>query len=1168
MEALGNLVGTLLAGKYKIEALIGYGGMSAVFRARGPEGGPVAVKVLLPGRKRRGQQARFIREARLASAIRHPHVVTVFDYGRWGDESEKTYLTMEFIDGPPMSDLLDSSMPPSMAVGLACQILEALAHVHARNVLHRDVKPDNILIIRERSGRLCAKIADFGLAAALGEHGPRLTEEGSVLGTPHYVAPEQALGAHLRGPCLDLYPVGVILYRMLSGELPFDGPPAQALLGKVSNEAPALRPRAGLEVEHGVLAAVGKLLARQPEDRYAVAPDVLAALEPYAQDPVLSNEAWFNPGVRTRTITFLPGGPSADDESATLAWGDTIVENHVQVARRHGERQLWGREDELAELQSIAEEVEGGVGRVVVIRGEPGMGKSSLMWALAIDMAERGRFTVLRAAYQAAAGASVGIRGALDQMLGTVGRGAGRVEQAVREFLRRHKDEDEREVRDLVAFLRPEVAAPGRGGREQQLAGFALVVRVLRRLAVERPVLLELDDLHGGGPDAAAFLEFLLFESGFEPFPVMLIATARDGVADQRFEAALQTSDRYEGHSRRTKALGPLEPEALAECLMEQDGLDAETANRAAVRAGGNPLFAQHLIRAGTLNRQTRKHVAVTDSGETLPPALRRILEASLAERLSHADDAERLNKLLTHIAVLGARVSAALLEQFVAAEADIAERFDDDVDALIENGVLAETGQADAIAFSTELLREVLLERIGPRRARRYQRRAAEVRIAWAGERTGAEAIAIARHFESAGMDSDAATWWLTAFTREVAAGNTARAADAGLRALDFMGSPDGRRPEHTIAVGRLLREIGRLDVAVGVLAPVVDDPDHDLAVRAGETLAAIHQERADGEAWGDIVARLEERRGSAGSVGKAACDRARAFWLNHQGRYGEARAAALSAVSRSGAGEDTVSAAIRMCWACLYSEDLDAALAAAERAERSAGDRSALRAEALRMRAIVAIARDDWESAITLCTEALALHRRAGRATLIARTLADLGWALQVGEKLDDARDHFARAIKMNVELGLNQEQKRAEFYDLFCRIQGGDYDGVAAELEAALEMLERGGLKGFVPLIRLAISCAYVMTGRPDEATAALAESGVLTGAAVQFTHFWLLEHAGHAFAEASATEGAGPELGQIAAELLETAAETYERTGRTRRALRCRTRLIEIPRRESA
>ncbi|HEY8945881.1 MAG TPA: serine/threonine-protein kinase, partial [Polyangiaceae bacterium] len=223
-EAGPALIGTVVGGRYKIEALLGTGGMGAVFRAEHVHmRKAVAVKVLHREMTLFPEVvARFEREAVAAGRIEHPHVAAATDFGRLEDGS--FYMVLEFVEGKSLSALLKSEgpLPETRALGIARQIADALSAAHGANIVHRDLKPENVMLV-DRDGRAdLVKVLDFGIAKVqLGSTGEQaLTQLGSVFGTPEYMAPEQAQGLPVDARA-DLYTVGLILYEMLSGVSPF-----------------------------------------------------------------------------------------------------------------------------------------------------------------------------------------------------------------------------------------------------------------------------------------------------------------------------------------------------------------------------------------------------------------------------------------------------------------------------------------------------------------------------------------------------------------------------------------------------------------------------------------------------------------------------------------------------------------------------------------------------------------------------------------------------------------------------------------------------------------------------------------------------------------------------------------------------------------------------------
>src|SRR5436309_13718353 len=214
---MSTILGTTLSGRYRLEARIAAGGMSTVYRAL-DETLERQVAVKLMNREVTSDSdelERFRREARAVAQLSHPHVVGVIDAG---EDDGRPYIVFECVDGETLKDRIrrQGRLPIPEAVAYAIEIARALGAAHARNIVHRDVKPQNVLIDEEGS----AKVTEFGVARTLDEEG--LTADGRVIGTTDYVSPEQALGHHVTGQS-DLYSLGIVLYEMLTGEVPFKG---------------------------------------------------------------------------------------------------------------------------------------------------------------------------------------------------------------------------------------------------------------------------------------------------------------------------------------------------------------------------------------------------------------------------------------------------------------------------------------------------------------------------------------------------------------------------------------------------------------------------------------------------------------------------------------------------------------------------------------------------------------------------------------------------------------------------------------------------------------------------------------------------------------------------------------------------------------------------------
>jgi ABC-type oligopeptide transport system substrate-binding subunit len=337
------MIGSVLNNRYRIDSELGQGGMGVVYRGhdnllrRG-----VAVKLIEKGSLGTEGRARLLHEARAAAALNHPNVVSIFDAG----EADNTpFIVMELVDGRSLHSHQTEDFDE--IVQIAQQICVALGHAHAHEVIHRDLKPENVLIARDGT----AKLTDFGLARSVGS---RLSSEGMIVGTVFYLAPELARGQDYDGRA-DLYALGVMLYELTTGKLPFTSDDPLAVISQHLN-APVIPPRAkNPAIRPALETLILGLMAKDPADRPSSATDVLHRLENLERDSQ-----------------------------------DASIASELSVLDRIVRGRLVGRERELAEAIALWQAAASAKGQVLLVSGEPGVGKTRLVKELCARVAISG----------------------------------------------------------------------------------------------------------------------------------------------------------------------------------------------------------------------------------------------------------------------------------------------------------------------------------------------------------------------------------------------------------------------------------------------------------------------------------------------------------------------------------------------------------------------------------------------------------------------------------------------------------------------------------------------------------------------------------------------------------------------------------------------------------
>jgi eukaryotic-like serine/threonine-protein kinase len=328
-------IGCTIDNRYKVESVLGEGGMGVVYECRHKViGKKVAMKILRADLARDKEVTeRFLIEARAASSIGDEHIIDISDFGQLPDGS--AYFVMEFLEGHPLSSEVRGERPlePRRIVPIGLQLARGLHAAHAANIVHRDLKPDNIYLISKGGNEDFVKILDFGIAKVSSGATSKLTQAGSVFGTPHYMSPEQAAGSPVdhRG---DIYSLGIILYELACGKVPFDADNFMGILTQhmykepisVREKVPTVK-----DISPGLDAIIRKCISKRPEQRYDSMAELAEELERLraGQPPLAIQEMQSRPGGFALPEGFLP----LHDEATHPGVDETAVSTRKPASR-------------------------------------------------------------------------------------------------------------------------------------------------------------------------------------------------------------------------------------------------------------------------------------------------------------------------------------------------------------------------------------------------------------------------------------------------------------------------------------------------------------------------------------------------------------------------------------------------------------------------------------------------------------------------------------------------------------------------------------------------------------------------------------------------------------------------------------------------------------------
>jgi len=737
-------------GPYEIHSRIGAGGMGVVYRARDPRlDRQVAIKLLLPGISADLQARERLRhEARAAAALDHPYICKIFEIGEDGDA---LFLVMEYIAGKTLHGRMEEGrIPVSEALHIAREVAEALQEAHARGFLHRDLKPSNIILTDQGH----VKVLDFGLAKRIsddpssangrpaGSARTEFTAPGTLLGTPDYMSPEQvkALALDARS---DVFSFGAILAEMISGRNPFRKPSLAETLAAVLREPPDF----GGDIQggttiRGLVVMARRMLAKDAAERYASIADVRSDLASLA---------------------------ASSESSATTISGPQQRDERVRPI---------GRDGELRQMARQLEEALAGRGSLILIGGEPGIGKTHLSAALLDAARSRGAFAIAGQCYE--------MEGSppyvpFVEMLEHICR------SLPRDTFRHALGDDAPEVAKLMPALRqtfPDIPPSFVLPPEQQRRFLFNACRAfLERLSRLTPIVGLFEDLQWADEPTLLLLQHLA--QTVAGTPMLIIGTYRDVDLDVGRPCAMVLESLLRQKLGTRLLLRRLPVAGVAQMLA---ALSAQQPPRSLARVvfaetDGNPFFVEevfrHLAEEGKLfDKQGAFSPGLQVDQLEVPDGVRLVLGRRLA-RLS--DDARRL---LTTAAVIGRAFSLELLEEL---EKDRPDAALDAVEEAMRAHLVEPVGKGrqTRYRFVHELLRQTLSETLSlPRRQRLHARMAAVMERVYAAD-IDAHVSALAHHLYQAGssVDRDKAIHFLSEAARQASA---AAAHEEALRHLN----------------------------------------------------------------------------------------------------------------------------------------------------------------------------------------------------------------------------------------------------------------------------------------------------------------------------------------------------------------------------------------------
>jgi tetratricopeptide (TPR) repeat protein len=702
----GTPTETIAGGRYELLRLLGEGGKKRVYLAHdGQLDREVAVALIKGDALDAAGRARVLREAQAMGRLgAHPHVVTVFDLG---EEDGRPYLVTELMAGGDLEGVVAEApqghVPLQQVLELAKGICRGLAFAHEQGLVHRDLKPGNVWLTED--GR--PKIGDFGLALRLGAS--RLTQTGTIVGTASYLPPEQALGAEVT-PQSDLYSLGALLYELVTGRPPFLGDDPVAVISQHINTPPVAPRWHTPECPRALEALVLRLLAKDPAERPQSAADVLAALE--AIDPAAAADP-------------------ADGREGDSAALDSLA-GGVFVGRQH----------ELGQLKAALEGPLSGEGRMVMLVGEPGIGKTRTALELSTYARLRGARVLWGRCYES--------EGAPPYWPWV---------QAVRSYVRDVEPEQlhselgagAAEIAEIIPDVRQRLpglpaAVPVEDPKQARFRLFDALTAFLKSAARGQPLVLVLDDLHWADDGSLSVLEFVARE--LADARLFLIGTYRDVDLSRRHPLSHSLAELTRERLFERVLLRGLSREDVGRFVEATSGIPppAELIDAVYAHTEGNPLFVTEVVRLLAQEGELSHDRFEDRDGWSvrIPEGVREVIGRRL-ERLS-----DRCNETLALASVIGREFGLDQLDRLI--DDLSADRLLEVLEEALAARVIEELPRAvSRYQFTHALIQETLAHELSLTRTVRLHARIAQTLEDLYGAEADQHASELAHHFGEA---------------------------------------------------------------------------------------------------------------------------------------------------------------------------------------------------------------------------------------------------------------------------------------------------------------------------------------------------------------------------------------------------------------------------------